>query len=80
MPHSHLPHPPCRCCLEPVHSFWQPNPFTAGGKVYVHCTMRGCPLYFATRELNDWLTMDLVQWNAVQHQRWTPPRNLLEVA
>jgi hypothetical protein len=29
-----------------------------------------CPLYYATRELHDWLTMDLAQWKAVQHPQW----------
>jgi hypothetical protein len=69
----------CRCCLQPVHIFWQKNLVVQGGKYYVHCTSRGCPLYFATREINDWLTMDLAQWEAVQHPHWVesppnPPR------
>ena len=64
----------CRCCLKPAHVFWQPNLTEPGGKFYVHCTTKSCPLYYATRELNDWLTMDLRQWGAVQHPNWYAPR------
>jgi len=46
----------------------------------VHCQSDDCPLYFATREIHDWLTMDLNQWNASQNPRWVAPKNLLEVA
>ena len=70
----------CRCCLQPVHSFWQQNFYNDDGKLYVHCQSADCPLYFATREIHDWLTMDLKQWNASQHPRWIAPKNLPEVA
>ena len=70
----------CRCCLQPVHSFWQPNFYDKGSKLFVHCKSSDCPLYYATREVHDWLTMDLSQWNATQHPRWTAPQDLLEVA
>jgi hypothetical protein len=65
--------PRCRCCLQPVYGFWQKNLVEPGGKFYVHCMTPACPLYFATREINDWLTMDLTQWGAVQHPRWVEP-------
>ena len=70
----------CRCCLQPVHFFWQKNFYNDDGKLYIHCKSEGCPLYFATREFHDWLTMDLRQWEATQHPCWTAPKNLLEVA
>lgn len=80
------PNPPpfapllCRCCLQPTHTFYQPNFYNTDGKHYVHCKTPTCPLYYATREIADWLTMDLSQWNAVQNPNWTAPINLLEVA
>ncbi len=72
--------PLCRCCVQPTHSFFQPNYFDNDGKYYVHCKTEGCPLNYATRELGDWLTMDLGQWNAVQHPNWKLPSFLMEVA
>jgi len=72
--------PLCRCCLQPVHGFVQHNFYDVGSKFYVHCKAPGCPLYYATREIKDWLTMDLAQWNTVQHPDWAAPANLLEVA
>ncbi len=72
--------PLCRCCLQPTHSFFQPNYYNSDGKYYVHCKTEGCPLNYATRELCDWLTMDLSQWDAVQHPNWKQPTHLLEVA
>jgi len=65
--------PRCRCCLQQVHLFWQENLTRPGGNFFVHCKTSGCPLYYATRELDDWLTMDLKQWNAEQHPRWSAP-------
>jgi hypothetical protein len=59
--------------LQPVYSFWQKDLGKPGGKFYVHCTTRDCPLYYATREIHDWLTMDLAQWGAVQHPHWAEP-------
>ena len=72
--------PVCRCCMQPTRNFFQPNYYDGSGKYYVHCITEGCPLNYATRELCDWLTMDLSQWNAVQHPNWKQPENLLEVA
>jgi hypothetical protein len=72
--------PPCRCCLQPTHSFFQPNYYDNNGKYFVHCKTPGCPLNYATREIGDWLRMDLSQWDAVQHPNWKLPENLLEVA
>jgi hypothetical protein len=66
--------------MQPVRSFWQPALTSSGGHFFVHCETPGCPLYFATREVSDWLTMDLDQWNAVQHPKWVAPKNLLQVA
>jgi hypothetical protein len=82
-PSANLPSsvlPLCRCCLQPVYHFYQPNFFDADGKHYVHCESPSCPLYYATREISDWLMMDLDQWNAVQHPNWKQPEPLLEVA
>ena len=80
-PHESVLHSTtCRCCMRPVHYFWQPNFYDDSGKLFVHCESKACPLYFATREIHDWLTMDLSQWNANQHPHWTAPEKLLEVA
>jgi hypothetical protein len=66
--------------MQPVYAFWQPNFYDDGGKLFVHCVSEDCPLYFATRELQDWLTMDLKQWDATQHPQWKMPKDLLAVA
>jgi hypothetical protein len=63
--------PLCRCCLKPVHVFWQPDLMGHGRKCYVHCKTPNCPLYYATRQIDDWMTMDLSQWNAAQHPNWS---------
>ena len=71
--------PLCRCCMEPVDVFWQSHLSTPGGNFYVHCKSSDCALYYATRELVDWLTMDLSNWNAAQHPQWVAPENLLQM-
>jgi hypothetical protein len=75
-----MPAPLCRCCMQPIDCFWQQNFYDNGGKFFVHCESPDCPLYFATREIHDWLTMDLRQWKAEQHPCWTAPEHLPEVA
>lgn len=63
----------CRCCLCPIHAFWQSDIFDDNGKMYIHCIRENCPLYYATRELTAWMVMDLTMWNAEQNPRWKRP-------
>lgn len=63
----------CRCCLQPVHLFVQPDLKGYNAKTYVHCLNPDCKLYYATREFHNWLTMDLAQWDALQHPDWVSP-------
>lgn len=65
----------CRCCNQPgLHAFVQRLP--TRDLVMCHCENRACALAYQTRDLDDWLTMDVSQWDAQQHVDWRLPEEL----
>lgn len=65
----------CRCCNQPgLTVFVQELPHRS--LVMVHCENRACKLWAVTRDLADWLTLDLTTWGAQQHSEWNLPSEL----
>lgn len=65
----------CRSCNQGgVKVMMQPT--TRRTLVLVHCMNRDCALCGATREVRNWLEMDLEQWNAQPFPGWQAPATL----
>lgn len=70
---------PCRCCgLHTLNAYAMPALGKQPPRIYVECHNRACALHMKTREFENWLVMDLAQWNCAEQPGWQT--TMLEIA
>lgn len=62
---------PCRVCGEKhLRAYVQMGVAPKPAYILVECRNPACKLHMATRSFDDWVTMDLAQWGAVEWPGW----------
>lgn len=62
---------PCRCCGQySLNAYVQMGVGRKPAYILVECRNRDCALHMATREFENWLTMDLGQWGGSEQPGW----------
>ncbi|MCC6615222.1 MAG: hypothetical protein IT320_17240 [Anaerolineae bacterium] len=72
---------PCRVCGEKhLRAYVQMGVAPKPAYILVECRNPACKLHMATRSFDDWCTMDLTQWGAVERPGWTADITALAAA